>query len=64
MKKHVGALSTLALLAVSLPNLFAQGNQPSQTRRSNGASSGNPGPCYSADLSDIGSQSSSQTGRM
>ena len=30
MKKHVGALLTLALLAVSLPSLFAQGNQPSQ----------------------------------
>ena len=30
MKKHVGALCTLALLAGSLPNLFAQGSQPSQ----------------------------------
>ena len=30
MKKYVGALCTLALLAVSLPNLFAQGSQPSQ----------------------------------
>ena len=30
MKTHMGALSTLALLAVSLPNLFAQGNQPSR----------------------------------
>jgi hypothetical protein len=30
MKKHVNALCTLALLAVSLPNLFAQGSQPSQ----------------------------------
>jgi hypothetical protein len=30
MKKHVAALCTLALLAVSLPNLFAQGSQPSQ----------------------------------
>ena len=30
MKKHVGALCSLALLAVSLPNLFAQGSQPSQ----------------------------------
>ena len=30
MKKHVGALCTLALLAVSLPDLMAQGNQPSQ----------------------------------
>jgi hypothetical protein len=26
----MGALSTLVLLAVSLPNLFAQGNQPSR----------------------------------
>jgi hypothetical protein len=30
MKTHMGALSTLALLAVSLPNLLAQGNQPSR----------------------------------
>jgi len=30
MKKHVGALCTLALLSASLPNLFAQGSQPSQ----------------------------------
>jgi hypothetical protein len=30
MKKHVGALCTIALLAGSLPNLFAQGSQPSQ----------------------------------
>src|ERR1700738_1051485 len=30
MKKHVGALCTLALLSGSLPNLFAQGSQPSQ----------------------------------
>jgi hypothetical protein len=30
MKKHVGALCTLALLVGSLPNLFAQGSQPSQ----------------------------------
>ena len=30
MKKHVGALCTLALLAGSLPSLFAQGSQPSQ----------------------------------
>jgi Protein of unknown function (DUF5818) len=30
MKRHIGALCTLALLAVSLPNLFGQGNQPSQ----------------------------------
>lgn len=29
MKAHMGALCTLALLAVSLPNLFAQ-NRPSQ----------------------------------
>jgi Protein of unknown function (DUF5818) len=30
MKEHVCALCTLALLAGSLPNSFAQGNQPSQ----------------------------------
>jgi hypothetical protein len=30
MKKHLGALCTLALLSGSLPNLFAQGSQPSQ----------------------------------
>lgn len=30
MKKYVGAQCTLALLAVSLPNLFAQGSQPCQ----------------------------------
>jgi hypothetical protein len=30
MKTHMGALSTLVLLAVSLPNLFAQENQPSR----------------------------------
>jgi hypothetical protein len=30
MKKYVGASCTLALLAVSLPNLLAQGSQPSQ----------------------------------
>ena len=30
MKKHVGALCTITLLAGSLPNLFAQGSQPSQ----------------------------------
>ena len=30
MKKHVGVLCTIALLAGSLPNLFAQGSQPSQ----------------------------------
>jgi Protein of unknown function (DUF5818) len=30
MKKQVGTLCTLALLAGSLPNLFAQGSQPSQ----------------------------------
>jgi len=30
MKRHVGAICTLALLAGSLPNLFAQGSQPSQ----------------------------------
>ena len=30
MKKHAGALCTLALLAVSLPNVFVQGNQLSQ----------------------------------
>lgn len=29
MKKQVGTLCTLALLAGSLPNLFAQGSQPS-----------------------------------
>jgi hypothetical protein len=30
MKKYVGALCTVALLAVWLPNLFAQGSQPAQ----------------------------------
>lgn len=30
MKEHVSTLCTLALLAGSLPNLFAQGSQPSQ----------------------------------
>lgn len=30
MKKHVGALCTIILLAGSLPNLFAQGSQPFQ----------------------------------
>jgi len=30
MKKHAGALCTITLLAGSLPNLFAQGSQPSQ----------------------------------
>ena len=30
MKKQVGALYSLALLAGSLPNLFGQGSQPSQ----------------------------------
>jgi hypothetical protein len=30
MKKQVGALYSLALLAGSLPNLFEQGSQPSQ----------------------------------
>ena len=30
MKTHMGALSTLALLAVLQPNLFPQGNQPSR----------------------------------
>jgi len=30
MKKHVGALCTISLLVGSLPNLFAQGSQPSQ----------------------------------
>jgi hypothetical protein len=30
MKKHVGALCSITLLAGSLPNLFAQGSQPSQ----------------------------------
>ena len=30
MKEHVSTLCTLALLAGSLPSLFAQGNQPSQ----------------------------------
>jgi hypothetical protein len=30
MNKYLGALCTLALLAGSLPNLFAQGSQPSQ----------------------------------
>ena len=30
MNKYVGALCTLAVLAGSLPNLFAQGSQPSQ----------------------------------
>ncbi len=30
MKKHVAALCSLALLAGSLPSLFAQGSQPSQ----------------------------------
>ena len=30
MKRHVGALCTITLLAGSLPNLFAQGSQPSQ----------------------------------
>jgi hypothetical protein len=30
MKKHMGALCTLALLSGSLSNLFAQGRQPSQ----------------------------------
>ena len=30
MKRHMGALCTLALLAVSLSDLIAQGNQPSQ----------------------------------
>jgi Protein of unknown function (DUF5818) len=30
MKKHVVAVCTLALLASSLPSLFAQGGQPSQ----------------------------------
>jgi uncharacterized protein DUF5818 len=30
MKKHVGALCILALLAVLLPNVFAQGSQPAQ----------------------------------
>jgi len=30
MKEHVGALCTVALLAGSLPNVFAQGSQPAQ----------------------------------
>jgi hypothetical protein len=30
MKKYAGGLCTIALLAGSLPNLFAQGSQPSQ----------------------------------
>jgi len=30
MKKHLGALCTVALLAVWLPNLYAQGSQPAQ----------------------------------
>jgi hypothetical protein len=30
MKKHVGAICSITLLAGSLPNLFAQGSQPSQ----------------------------------
>ena len=30
MKKHLGALCTVALLAVSLPKLFAQGSPPTQ----------------------------------
>jgi hypothetical protein len=30
MKEHVGALCTVALLAGSLPSVFAQGSQPAQ----------------------------------
>jgi hypothetical protein len=30
MREHVGALCTVALLAGSLPNVFAQGSQPAQ----------------------------------
>src|SRR6478752_7077549 len=30
MKEHVGALCTVALLAGSMPNVFAQGSQPAQ----------------------------------
>ena len=30
MKEHVGAMCTVALLAGSLPNVFAQGSQPAQ----------------------------------
>ena len=30
MKEHVGLVCTLAMLAASLPNLFAQGSHPSQ----------------------------------
>jgi uncharacterized protein YdeI (BOF family) len=30
MKEHVGALCAVALLAGSLPNVFAQGSQPAQ----------------------------------
>ena len=30
MKRHMGTLCILAMLAVSLPDLVAQGNQPSQ----------------------------------
>ncbi len=39
MKKHVGALSTIALLAGSLPNLFAQGSscERSRTKRRSSA---------------------------
>ncbi len=55
MKKHVGALCTLALLAGSLPQSIRARKSAFPTGRSHGPSSGNPGPGYSANVSDIGS---------
>jgi hypothetical protein len=44
MKKHIGALCTITLLAGWLPNLFAQGNQPSQPVDPMAQAPANPAP--------------------
>ena len=44
MKTHMGALSALALLAVSLPNVFAQGNQPSRQEDPTAQAPATPAP--------------------
>ena len=57
MKKHVGALCTLALLSGSATQSIRATKSAFPTGRSHGSSSGDPGPNYSADFSAIGSQS-------
>jgi hypothetical protein len=53
MKEHVGVLCTLALLASSVPNLFAQGSQPSQPVDPTAQAPATPAPATPPDRRDV-----------